>query len=201
MRYLPLKKMSKKEIVKNSIIEVLRWIFRSVIRTTLIILSLILLSVSGFYSYEKYNSWNNEMVILVAIKCGPNIVDPIKFKQEKIISFRGTRKNKEILKLVELIPKSVITSDNFSDWKESYGFEWQPKDVKITRDFYITEKELENGKEIVSYNRKNLQREFKKYVGPLLEDESTRQCEEISVDEYNAELESIRDLFLEGNKI
>ena len=193
--------MSKKEIVKNSIIEVLRWIFRSVIRTTLIILSLILLSVSGFYSYEKYNSWNNEMVILVAIKCGPNIVDPIKFKQEKIISFRGTRKNKEILKLVELIPKSVITSDNFSDWKESYGFEWQPKDVKITRDFYITEKELENGKEIVSYNRKNLQREFKKYVGPLLEDESTRQCEEISVDEYNAELESIRDLFLEGNKI
>ena len=201
MRYLPLKKMSKKEIVKNSIIEVLRWIFRSVIRTTLIILSLILLSVSGFYYYEKYNSWNNEMVILVAIKCGPNIVDPTKFKQEKIISFRGTRKNKEILKLVELIPKSVITSDNFSDWKESYGFEWQPKDVKITRDFYITEKELENGKEIVSYNRKNLQREFKKYVGPLLEDESTRQCEEISVDEYNAELESIRDLFLEGNKI
>ena len=201
MRYLPLKKMSKKEIVKNSIIEVLRWIFRSVIRTTLIILSLILLSVSGFYSYEKYNSWNNEMVILVAIKCGPNIVDPTKFKQEKIISFRGTRKNKEILKLVELIPKSVITSDNFSDWKESYGFEWQPKDVKITRDFYITEKELENGKEIVSYNRKNLQREFKKYVGPLLEDESTRQCEEISVDEYNAEFESIRYLFLEGNKI
>ena len=201
MRYLPLKKMSKKEIVKNSIIEVLRWIFRSVIRTTLIILSLILLSVSGFYSYEKYNSWNNEMVILVAIKCGPNIVDPTKFKQEKIISFRGTRKNKEILKLVELIPKSVITSDNFSDWKESYGFEWQPKDVKITRDFYITEKELENGKEIVSYNRKNLQREFKKYLGSLLEDESTRQCEEISVDEYNAELESIRDLFLEGNKI
>ena len=84
MGYLPLKKMSKKEIVKNSIIEVLRWIFRSVIRTTLIILSLILLSVSGFYSYEKYNSWNNEMVILVAIKCGPNIVDPRKFKQEKI---------------------------------------------------------------------------------------------------------------------
>ncbi len=193
--------MSKKEIVKNSIIEVLRWIFRSVIRTTLIILSLILLSVSGFYSYEKYNSWNNEMVILVVIKCGPNIVDPTKFKQEKIISFRGTRKNKEILKLVELIPKSVITSDNFSDWKESYGFEWQPRDVKITRDFYITEKESENGKEIVSYNRKNLQRDFKKYVGSLLEDESTRQCEEISVDEYNAELESIRDLFLEGNKI
>ena len=193
--------MSKKEIEKNSIIEVLRWIFRSVIRTTLIILSLILLSVSGFYSYEKYNSWNNEMVILVAIKCGPNIVDPTKFKQEKIISFRGTRKNKEILKLVELIPKSVITSDNFSDWKESYGFEWQPKDVKITRDYYITEKELENGKEIVSYNRKNLQRKFKKYVGSLLEDESTRQCEEISVDEYNAELDSVRELFLKGNKI
>ena len=193
--------MLKKETSKNSIIEILRWIFRSVIRTSLIILSLILLSVSGFYSYEKYNSWNNEMVILVAIKCGPNIVDPTKFKQEKIISFRGTRKNKEILKLVELIPKSVITSDNFSDWKESYGFEWQPKDVKITRDYYITEKELENGKEIVSYNRKNLQREFKKYVGSLLEDESTRQCEEISVDEYNAELESVRELFLVGNKI
>ena len=76
MRYLPLKKMSKKEIVKNSVIEVLRWIFRSVIRMTLIILSLILLSVSGFYSYEKYNSWNNELIIVIAIKCGPNIVDP-----------------------------------------------------------------------------------------------------------------------------
>jgi len=193
--------MLKKETSKNSIIEILRWIFRSVIRTALIILSLILLSISGFYSYEKYNSWNNEMVILVAIKCGPNIVDPSKFNQEKIISFRGIRKNKEILKLVELIPKSVITSDNFSDWKESYGFEWQPKDVKITRDYYITEKELENGKEIVSFNRKNLQREFKKYVASLLEDESIRQCEEISVDEYNAELESVRELFFEGNKI
>ena len=105
------------------------------------------------------------------------------------------------MKLVELIPKSVITNDNFSDWKESYGLEWQPKDVQITRDYYITEKELENGKEIVSYNRKNLQREFKKYIGSSLEDESTRQCEEISVDEYNAELKSVRKLFLEGNKI
>ena len=186
---------------KNYIIEILRWIFRSVIRISLIILSLILLSFFGFYYYEKYNSWNNELVILKAIKCGPNIVDPSKFNQEKIISFRGIRKNKEILKLVELIPKSVITNDNFSDWKESYGFEWQPKDVKITRDYYITEKELENGKEIVSFNRKNLQREFKKYVASLLEDESIRQCEEISVDEYNAELESVRELFFEGNKI
>ncbi len=122
------------------------------------------------------------------------------FKIESLI-ISVSKKNKEILKLVELIPKTVITSDNFSDWKESYGFEWQPKDVKITRDYYITEKELENGKEIVSYNRKNLQREFKKYVGPLLEDESTRQCEEISVDEYKTELESVRKLFLEGNKI
>ena len=193
--------MSKKETQKSYIIEILRWIFRSVIRISLIIFSLILLSFFGFYYYEKYNSWNNELIILKAIKCGPNIVDPSKFNHEKIISFRGTRKNKEILKLVELIPKSVITNDNFSDWKESYGFEWQPKDVQITRDYYITEKELENGKEIVSYNRKNLQREFKKYVGSLLEDESTRQCKEISVDEYNAELESVRELFLEGNKI
>jgi len=193
--------MSDKETNKSYIIEILRWIFRSVIRIFLIIVCLILLSFFGFYYYKKYNSWNNELVILKAIKCGPNIVDPSKFNHEKIISFRGTRKNKEILKLVELIPKSVITSDNFSDWKESYGFEWQPKDVKITRDYYISEKELENGKEIVSYNRKNLQRVFKKYVGSLLEDESTRQCKEISVDEYNAELESVRELFLEGNKI
>ena len=191
----------KQRCPENLIIDTIRWILGWVIRLGIIGLALILLFIGGFFSYKKYNSWNNELVILVAIKCGPNIVDPSKFNQEKIISFRGTRKNKEILKLVELIPKSVITSDNFSDWKESYGFEWQPKDVKITRDYYITEKELENGKEIVSYNRKNLQREFKKYVGPILEDESTRQCEEISVDEYNAELESVRELFLVGNKI
>ena len=193
--------MSKEKFPENLIIDTIRLILRWVIRFGIIGFVLILILIGCFYTYEKYNTWNNELVILVAIKCGPNVVDPSKFNQEKIISFRGTRKNKEILKLVELIPKSVITSDNFNDWKESYGFEWQPKDVKITRDFYITEKELENGKEIVSYNRKNLQREFKKYVGPLLVDESTRQCEEISVDEYNAELESIRDLFLEGNKI
>jgi len=191
----------KQRCPENLIIDTIRWILGWVIRLGIIGLALILLFIGGFFSYKKYNSWNNELVILVAIKCGPNTVDPSKFNQEKIISFRGTRKNKEILKLVELIPKSVITSDNFSDWKESYGFEWQPKDVKITRDFYITEKEFENGKEIVSYNRKNLQREFKKYVGFLLKDESTRQCEEISVDEYNAELESVRELFLAGNKI
>ena len=191
----------KQRFPENLIIDTIRWILGWVIRLGIIGFALILLFIGGFFAYKKYNSWNNELVILVAIKCGPNIVDPSKFNQEKIISFRGTRKNKEILKLVELIPKSVITSDNFSDWKESYGFEWQPKDVKITRDYYITEKELENGKEIVSYNRKNLQREFKKYLGSLLEDESTRQCEEISVDEYNAELESVRELFLEGNKI
>ena len=193
--------MSKEKFPENLIIDTIRWILGWVIRLGIIGFALILLFSSGFFAYKKYNSWNNEFIILVAIKCGPNIVDPSKFNQEKIISFRGTRKNKEILKLVELIPKSVITSDNFSDWKESYGFEWQPKDVKITRDFYITEKELENGKEIVSYNRKNLQREFKKYLGSLLEDESTRQCEEISVDEYNVELESVRELFLAGNKI
>ena len=193
--------MSKEKFPENLIIDTIRWILGWVIRLGIISFALILLFIGGFFAYKKYNSWNNELVILVAIKCGPNIVDPSKFNQDKIISFRGTRKNKEILKLVELIPKSVITSDNFSDWKESYGFEWQPKDVKITRDYYITEKELEKGKEIVSYNRKNLQRDFKKYVGSLLEDESTRQCEEISVDEYNAELESVRELFLEGNKI
>ena len=193
--------MSKEKFPENLIIDTIRWILGWVIRLGIIVFALILLFIGGFFAYKKYNSWNNEFIILVAIKCGPNIVDPSKFNQEKIISFRGTRKNKEILKLVELIPKTVITSDNFSDWKESYGFEWQPKDVKITRDYYITEKELENGKEIVSYNRKNLQRKFKKYVGSLLEDESTRQCEEISVDEYNAELESVRELFLKGNKI
>ena len=193
--------MSKEKFPENLIIDTIRWILGWVIRLGIIGFALIFLFIGGFFAYKKYNSWNNELIILVAIKCGPNIVDPSKFNKEKIISFRGTRKNKEILKLVELIPKTVITSDNFSDWKESYGFEWQPKDVKITRDYYITEKELENGKEIVSYNRKNLQRKFKKYVGSLLEDESTRQCEEISVDEYNAELESVRELFLKGNKI
>ena len=73
--------------------------------------------------------------------------------------------------------------------------------MNITRDYYITEKELENGKEVISYNRKNLQREFKKYIGTQLEAQSIRQCEQISVKEYNSELDSVRKLFLEGNKI
>ena len=193
--------MSKKETPESLIIDIFKWIFSSVLRVVIIIVALILIFSSGFYTYEKYQSWNNDLVILLAIKCGPNTVDPSKFTQEKIISFRGIRKNKKILKLIELIPQSVMTSYDFSDWKESYGFEWQPKDVQITRDYYITEKKLENGKEIVSYNRKNLQRKFKKYIDSLLEDESTRQCEEISVNEYKAELDNIRKLFLGGNKI
>ena len=193
--------MSKKEIPDNLIIDTIRWILRWVIRLGIIGFVIILLLIGGFFAYDKYKTWNNELIILIAIKCSPNIVDLSKYQQEKIISFRGTRKNKEILKLVELIPKSVIASDNFSDWKESYGFEWQPKDVKITRDYYITEKELENGKEVISYNRKNLQREFKKYIGTQLEDQSIRQCEQISVKEYNSEFDSVRKLFLEGNKI
>ena len=193
--------MSKKEIPDNLIIDTIRWILRWVIRLGIIGFVSILLLIGGFFAYDKYKTWNNELIILISIKCGPNIVDLSKYNQEKIISFRGTRKSKEILKLVELIPKSIIASDNFSDWKESYGFEWQPKDVKITRDYYITEKELENGKEVISYNRKNLQREFKKFVGTQLEDQSIRQCEQISVKEYNSELNSVRKLFLKGNKI
>ena len=114
--------MSKEKFPENLIIDTIRLILRWVIRFGIIGFVLILILIGCFYTYEKYNTWNNELVILVAIKCGPNVVDPSKFNQEKIISFRGTRKNKEISKLVELIPKSVITSDNFSDWKESYRF-------------------------------------------------------------------------------
>ena len=114
--------MSKKEIPDNLIIDTIRWILRWVIRLGIIGFVLTLLLIGGFFAYDKYKTWNNELIILIAIKCGPNIVDLSKYHQEKIISFRGTRKNKEILKLVELIPKSVIASDNFSDWKESYGF-------------------------------------------------------------------------------
>ena len=193
--------MSKENIPKNRIRDTLRWILRWVLRMGIIAVALIGISRGGFLAYEKYKTWNNELVILVAIKCGPALVNPSKFGQEKIISFRGTRKNKEILKIIELIPKSVMTSDDFSDWKERYGFEWQAKDVEITRDYYITEKKLENGKEIVSYHRKNLKREFKKYVGTQIQNKSIRQCEEISVKEYNAQLKLIKKLFMQGNKI
>ena len=193
--------MSKEDIPKNLIIDTLVLSSRWVLNMGIIAVALIAISLGGFFAYEKYKTWNNELVILVAIKCGPTLVDPSKFGQEKIISFRGTRKNRKILKLIELIPKSIMTSDDFSDWKERYGFEWQAKDVEITRDYYITEKKLENGKEIVSYNRKNLKREFKKYIGTQLEDKSIRRCDEISAKEYNTELDSVRKLFLEGNKI
>ena len=193
--------MSKEDIPKNLIIDTLVLSSRWVLNMGIIAVALIAISLGGFFAYEKYKTWNNELVILVAIKCGPTLVDPSKFGQEKIISFRGTRKNKEILKIIELIPKSVMTSDDFSDWKERYGFEWQAKDVEITRDYYITEKKLENGKEIVSYNRKNLKREFKKYLGTQLENKSIRQCEEISVKEYNAQLKNIKKLFMQSNKI
>ena len=90
-----LKKMSKEKLPENLIIHTIRWILVWVIRLGIIGFALIFLFIGGFFAYKKYNSWNDELVILVAIKCGPNIVDPSKFNQEKIISFRGTRKNKE----------------------------------------------------------------------------------------------------------
>ena len=193
--------MPKKNLPKNLIIDPLRWILLWVLRMRIIVVALLILSIGSFFTYKKYKTWNNELVILVAIKCGPALVDRFEFREEKIISFRGKRKNKEILQLIELISKSVVTSDDFSDWKESYGFEWKPKDVKITRDYYITEVKFEKEKEIVTYNRKNLKREYKKYIGTSLQDKSTRQCEEISVAEYNNELKTIKKLFMQDNKI
>ena len=84
--------MSKEEIPDNLIIDTMRWMLRWVIRIGIIGFVLILMLIGCFFTYEKYRTWNNELVILVAIKCGPNVVDPSKFNQEKIISFRGTRK-------------------------------------------------------------------------------------------------------------
>ena len=72
---------------------------------------------------------------------------------------------------------------------------------KNLKNKYKIKKQNILGHSDISYNRKNLQREFKKYVGTQLEDQSIRQCEQISVKEYNSELDSVRKLFLEGNKI
>ena len=81
--------MSKKEIPDNLIIDTIRWILRWVIRLGIIGFVIILLLISGFFAYDKHKTWNNELIILIAIKCGPNIVDLSKYHQEKIISFRG----------------------------------------------------------------------------------------------------------------
>ena len=96
--------MSKEKFPENLIIDTIRWILGWVIRLGIIGFALILLFIGGFFAYKKYNSWNNELVILVAIKCGPNIVDPQNLTKRK--SFHSEeQENKEILKLVELIPK------------------------------------------------------------------------------------------------
>ena len=160
----------------------------------------ILLGSSVFY--EKYKDRNTELIILVALKCGPNLLEPSRYTEEKFITLRGTRESKNVSKLVEMISEYRVISDDFSDWKEGYGFEWQARDVIVTRDHYSTEKKLdERSIEIVSIDRKTLKREFKKFVDNTMVDKSTRQCEEISIGEYSSQLENVKALFLKGNKI
>ena len=60
---LILRRMSKKEIPDNLIIDTIRWILRWVIRIGIIGFVLILLLIGGFFAYDKYKTWNNELII------------------------------------------------------------------------------------------------------------------------------------------
>jgi len=83
----------------------------------------------------------------------------------------------------------------------SSGFEVEHGNLKTTRDEYIYETTNDDGRKMVtSFNRKTLRRKFA-YTEDGKRIEGLRECVEITVEEYNTELESLRKAFSDGNKI
>ena len=102
----------------------------------------------------------------------------------------------------EIRQKSDILGDDYSSWKESFGFELVPEDITANRDEYFHMRTNDDGvKTKTSINRKTLQRIFTRSKNDVQTDQTFRECKEISVKDYKAELESVEKAFSEGNKI
>jgi len=194
--------MAKEPIPSNFLTDTIRFLLRWGLRLIVLLVAIIVLIGSGVAIVDKYDIWKNELVILVALKCGPTNVDKEDYPENRFISLRGTRKSEVISKLVEIRPKSYVMGDSYSGWNESYGFEHEPEDILTTRDEYFYKETSDDGSVVkVSFHRKTLQRIATQSKDDGQTKQTFRECKEISVKDYKAELESVEKVFSEGNKI
>ena len=194
--------MAKEPIPNNFLTDTIRFLLRWGLR--LILLLVVLTALIGIIALilQKYDTWKNESVVLVALKCGPSSVDAGDYPEFRFISLQGIRKDKVISKLHEIRQKSDILGDDYSDWKESFGFEFAPKNISVNRDEYFYTDTFDDGEKTkISINRKTLQRNYTKSKNDVQTYQTFRECKEISVKKYNSELESVKKAFSEGNKI
>ena len=194
--------MAKEPIPNNFLTDTLRFLLRWGLRLILLLVALTAIIGIIVFIFQKYDSWKNESVILVALKCGPTNVNPEDYPEFRFISLQGIRKDKVISKLHQIIPKSRISRDDYSDWKESLGFEFLPVNLSINRDEYFYTETYDDGEKAnFSINRKTLQRIVTRSKDGIQTSQTFRDCAKISVREYEAELESVKKAFSAGNKI
>ena len=193
--------MAKEPIPSNFLTDTIRFLLRWALRLIVLLVAITVLIGSGVAIVDKYDIWKNELVILAALKCGPINSDDLDASPELFISLKGVRKSKIISKSVQMMSKSSVTGDEYSNQSEGLGFEYDPADLLTTRDKYIDETTYNDGSKLrVSFNRKTLRRTYSTTIGDVQET-TFRECKEISVKDYKAELKSVEKAFSEGNKI
>tara|TARA_B100000780_G_C20874855_1_gene347980 strand:- start:2 stop:583 length:582 start_codon:yes stop_codon:yes gene_type:complete len=193
--------MAIEPIPSNFLTDTIRFLLRWGLRLMLLLVAIFFVLIAVGFTYSKYKAWNEGEVILVALKCGPSNSDDPGAAPELFISLKGTRKSKIISKSVQMMSKSSVTGDEYSNQSEGLGFEYDPADLLTTRDKYIDETTYNDGSKLrVSFNRKTLRRTYSTTIGDVQET-TFRECKEISVKDYKAELESVEKAFSEGNKI
>ena len=97
--------MAKEPIPNNFLTDTLRFLLRWGLRLILLLVALTALIGIIVFIFQKYDSWKNESVILVALKCGPTNVNPEDFPEFRFISLQGIRKDKVISKLHQIRSK------------------------------------------------------------------------------------------------
>ena len=193
--------MSKEPIPKNFFLDAIKFLYRWGLRLIFLVVALILSFFLVALIDTKYDSWAYEKVNLISLKCGPIISDTSSAHPELFISLRGTRKDKNISELVTIVPETLVTSEEWRKRSDDQEFEYSPVDLQTQRDEYIYERVFEDGRKLrVSLDRKTLRRSTSTTTGSV-EKTTFRDCEKISVREYEAELESVKKAFSEGNKI
>ena len=193
--------MSKEPIPNNFFLDAIKFLYRWGLRLIFLVVALILSFFLVFLIDTKYDSWAYEKVNLISLKCGPNISDTSSAHPELFISLRGTRKDKNISELVTIVPETLVTSEEWRKRSDDQEFEYSPVDLQTQRDEYIYERVFDDGRKLrVSLDRKTLRRSVSTTTGSVKKT-TFRDCAKISVRDYEAELESVKKAFSEGNKI
>ena len=193
--------MSKEPIPKKFFLDAIKFLYRWGLRLIFLVVALILSFFLVFLIDTKYDSWAYEKVNLISLKCGPIISDTSSAHPELFISLRGTRKDKNISELVTIVPETLVTSEEWRKRSDDQEFEYSPVDLQTQRDEYIYERVFDDGRKLrVSLDRKTLRRSVSTTTGSVKKT-TFRDCAKISVRDYEAELESVKKAFSEGNKI